>query len=86
MQEISSKVENFSCEVWRNQKNPCTQVKLESKNQTKKVVVERVGGKKVPIERLGSCYVPPIIRPTTPPTLTYTYTHKLERQIAKHAF
>ena len=41
MQEKSSKVENFRCEEWRNQKNRLTPVKLGNKKQAKKVGAER---------------------------------------------
>ena len=42
--------------------NYCTPVKLESKNQTKKVVAEREEfGWEVPIERLRSSHVSPVI-------------------------
>ena len=47
----SSKVKNFSCEEWRNKKNRRTTVKLESKNQAKKVIAERVQGIEISIER-----------------------------------
>ena len=39
----NSKLENFPCEVWRNQENRLTPVKLESKKQAKKVIADREG-------------------------------------------
>ena len=53
MLKDSAKLKNFPCEEWRNQGNRLTPVKLESKNQDKKVTVERVEGREVPNERLG---------------------------------
>ena len=55
MQKCHSKVENFPCEECRNHENHCTlPVKLESKRQAKKVVVERMGGSKTSHQTLAT--------------------------------
>ena len=51
MQRDGSKMKKLPCEECRNQKNCLTPLKLESKNQAKKMVAEQVGGKEIPIEQ-----------------------------------
>ena len=83
MQKHSSKL--------KKPENHCTPLKLESKKQAEKVVMEQEEGQKVPIKQLGKSHVPPNIRLGVwwewiggPPTY-YTQTHTLKRKQNAHS-